>query len=276
MEDEIYAFRKELQTLGYCKTVINNYPKYIYHFLVFTQETALKINDMHIKSYQKQLQQKPSKTKGKTLSESHVHSQLLAVKMYFGFLERTHKINSNPFTLKLKSPKNEVKNVLTQEQIQILYRHCQIQEETIILHLCYGCGLRRTEAVNLNKTDINIGKKLLFVRSGKGKKRRVIPITEAITNDFKTFLESKTNTEEVSFLTNKQNNRMSGNTMYSIFKELLKKTGIEKVSLHHLRHSIATHLLENDMSIEMVRDFLGHAQLATTQIYTQINNLKMK
>jgi integrase/recombinase XerD len=276
MEDEIYAFRKELQTLGYCKTVINNYPKYIYHFLVFAKETVLKINDMHIRSYHKHLQQKPSKTKKKTISESHVHSQLLALKMYFGYLERTHKINTNPFTLKLKSPKNEVKNVLTQEQIQILYKHCQTQEETIILHLCYGCGLRRTEAVSLNKTDINIEKKLLFVRNGKGKKRRVIPITEAITADFKMFLESKINTEEVCFLTNKQNNRMSGNTMHGIFKELLKKTGIKKASLHYLRHSIATHLLENDMSIEMVRDFLGHSRLSTTQIYTKINSLKMK
>lgn len=276
MEDEIYAFRKELQTLGYCKTVITNYPKYIYHFLVFAKETVLKINDMHIKSYHKHLQQKTSKTKNKTISESHVHSQLLALKMYFEYLERTHKINANPFTLKLKSPKNEVKNVLTQEQIQILYKHCQTQEETIILHLCYGCGLRRTEAVNLNKTDINIEKKLLFVRNGKGKKRRVIPITQAITADFKMFLESKTNTEEVCFLTNKQNNRMSGNTMHGIFKELLKKTGIEKASLHYLRHSIATHLLENDMSIEMVRDFLGHSRLSTTQIYTKINSLKMK
>jgi integrase/recombinase XerD len=276
MKYEIYAFRKELQTLGYCKTVINNYPKYVCHFLVFAKETVLKINDMHIKSYQKHLQQKPSKTKNRTISESHVHSQLLAVKMYFGYLERTHKINTNPFTLKLKSPKNEVKDVLAQEQIQILYKHCQTQEETIILHLCYGCGLRRTEAVSLNKTDINIEKKLLFVRNGKGKKRRVIPITQAITADFKMFLDSKTNTDEVCFLTNKQNTRMSGNTMHSIFKELLKKTGIEKASLHYLRHSIATHLLENDMSIEMVRDFLGHSRLSTTQIYTKINSLKMK
>lgn len=276
MENEIYAFRKELQTLGYCKTVINNYPKYVYHFLVFAQETVSKINDIHIKSYQKHLQQKPSKTKNRTLSESHIHSQLLAIKMYFGYLERIHEITVNPFVLRLKSPKNEVKNILTQEQIQTLYNHCQIQEEKMILHLCYGCGLRRSEAVSLNRNDINIENKLLFIRNGKGKKRRVIPINEVITTDFKIFLESKTNTEEISFLTNKQDNRMSGNTMYSFFKELLKKTGIKNVSLHHLRHSIATHLLENDMSIEMVRDFLGHSQLSTTQIYTQINNLKMK
>ena len=276
MEDEIYDFRKELQTLGYCKTVINNYPKYVSRFLVFAQENTAQINDVHIKSYQNHLQQKPNKTKGGKLSQSYIHSQLLAIKMYFGYLERISTLVVNPFTLKLKSPKNEVKNILSQEKIQTLYNHCQSPEEKMILHLCYGCGLRRSEAVSLNKKDVDLEKRLLFVRNGKGKKRRVIPINEAITRDFKLFLERKINTAELAFLTNKQYKRMAGNTMHSLFKELLKKTQIENVSLHHLRHSIATHLLENDMSIEMVRDFLGHSKLSTTQIYTQINNLKMK
>lgn len=276
MEEEIYAFRKELQTLGYCQNIISNYPKYISHFLVFAQQTAPKINDSHIKSYQKYLQQKPNKTNGKKLSESYVHSQLLAIKMYFEYLERIHKIKRNPFVLKLKNPRNEEKKVLTQQQVKILYQHCRTREEKMILHLCYGCGLRRSEAVNLNKSDIDIEKKLLFVRQGKGKKRRVIPINETLTADFKLFLQNKINTVEIAFLTNKQNGRMSGNTMHLIFKTLLKKAKIKDVSLHHLRHSIATHLLENDMSIEMVRDFLGHSQLSTTQIYTKINSLKMK
>lgn len=274
MKDEIYAFRKELETLGYCQTVISNYPKYAYHFLVFVQETVPEINDSHIKSYQKFLQQKTNKTNGKMLSESHIHSQLLGIKMYFEYLERIHKIKRNPFVLRLKNPRNEVKKILTQEQIKTLYQHCKTPEQKMILHLCYGCGLRRSEAVNLNKSDIQIENKLLFVRQGKGKKRRVIPINETLTADFKLFLESKTAPEELSFLTNKQNGRMSGNTMHLAFKTLLKKAKINDVSLHHLRHSIATHLLENEMSIEMVRDFLGHSQLSTTQIYTRINSFK--
>lgn len=72
---------------------------------------------------------------------------------------------------------------------------------------------------------------------------------------------------------------MSGSTIYRTFKILLKRTkslNPETFTLHSLRHSIATHLLENDMSVEMVRNFLGHSQLSTTQIYTRINQLKMK
>jgi integrase/recombinase XerD len=275
-EEELYNFRKELENLGYCKTVINNYPKYVIHFLDFIQEISTKITANQIKDYHKHLQEKPNQVRQGTLSQSYIHSQLLAIRMYFEYLERISKINRNPFTLRLKSPVNEVKIILTQEEIQSLYNHCKSLEETIILHLCYGCGLRRTEAQNLNKTDINIEKKLLFVRKGKGKKRRVIPITEGITEDFKLFLKHQINTEELPFLIDNRGNRMSGNTIYKVFKNLLKKAKIQEVTLHHLRHSIATHLLENDMSIEMVRDFLGHQQLSTTQIYTRINQVKMK
>lgn len=275
-EEELYNFRKELENLGYCKTVITDYPKYAIHFLEFTQEITTKITDNQIRIYQKHLAEKPNQTRQGILSESYIHSQLLAVKMYFEYLERINKINKNPFVLKLKLPVNKVKRILTQQEIQTLYNHCRSQKETIILHLCYGCGLRRSEVHNLNKTDINFEKKVLFVRKGKGKKRRAIPITEGIAQGFKQFLEYQINTEKLPFLVDNRGNRMSGDTIYKTFKNLLKKARIQEVSLHHLRHSIATHLLENDMSIEMVRDFLGHQQLSTTQIYTRINQLKMR
>lgn len=276
LENTIYEFRKELENLGYCKMVISNYPKYVICFLEFTQETTTKITNHQIKIYHKYLQEKPNQARPGTLSESHIHSQLLAIRMYFEYLERIHKIHINPFTLRLKSPVNEVKTILTQDEIQSLYNHCKALEETIILHLCYGCGLRRTEAQNLNKTDIDLEKKLLYIRKGKGKKRRVIPITQGITTDFKLFLNQHINNAALPFLIDNRGNRMSGNTIYKTFKNLLRKAKIQEVTLHHLRHSIATHLLENEMSIEMVRDFLGHQQLSTTQIYTRINLLKLK
>ena len=148
--------------------------------------------------------------------------------------------------------------------------------------MCYGCGLRRNEVVNLNYNDINQEKKLVFIRKGKGKKRRVIPITQSIIEDVKKYQRLSKNyriKEEESFLINHQGFRMSGGSIYDIFKKLLQRTSSlndKDYCLHSLRHSIATHLLENEMSMEMVRDFLGHQQLATTQIYTRINLFKMK
>jgi integrase/recombinase XerD len=278
MDESIYNYRKELQNLGYSKSIANNYPKYVQSFLEFTPELLENISEDHIKNYFNYLQNRPNQRRQGKLSESYIHSQQHSIKGFFDYLQRIGQIKQNPFTLKLKSPKHQQRTVLTQEEIRQLYSNCETLLETIILHLCYGCGLRRAEVVNLNTKDIDLEKKLLYVRKGKGKKRRVIPLTESILEDFKKYQDfSIKNQDEVAFLINKQGERMKGEAIYRIFKNLLQRT--EKLDytaycLHSLRHSIATHLLENDMTVEMVRDFLGHSQLSTTQLYTRINLLK--
>jgi integrase/recombinase XerD len=274
-EDTIYSFRKELETLGYCKNIVTNYPKSVQLFLVFTRQIPQKITQLHIKNYHQHLQLKPGRKNIGTLSDSSVLRHLSAIKAYFNYLQRTNQIKENPFVLKVKSPVHQVRTVLTQEEIGQLYEYCKTKEERAIVHLCYGCGLRRSEAQNLNVRDVHFEKKLLYVRKGKGKKRRVIPLTEMIAKDLKRFIGKKAKNQEakeVAFLTDSKGERMQGERIYILFKNLLKRTGKHTdISLHNLRHSIATHLLENDMSIEMVRDFLGHEQLSTTQIYTRVN-----
>lgn len=282
MDDTINDFRRELLNLGYSKTVVDNYPKYTQKLLEYTKEIALKITDQHIKNYYEYLKTKPSRITKKTISKSHIYSQLLAIKLYFDYLERTKTIKQNPYTLRIKQATKKERIIFTQEEIQILYKNTQNLEEKTILHLCYGCGLRRNEVELLNLKDVNFEQKLLFIRKGKGKKRRVIPLTEAIVKDLKTyFTDTETIRKETqeSFLINIQSNPIRGNTIYKTFKKILQRTQSlkpENYCLHSLRHSIATHLLENEMSIEMVRDFLGHSQLVTTQIYTRINFLRTK
>lgn len=282
MDNTINDFRRELQGLGYSKTAVDNYPKYAQKLLEYTKETAQKITDQNIKKYHEYLKTKPSRITKKTISESHIYSQLLAIKLYFDYLERTRIIKRNPYNLKVKQPTKKERKVFTQEEIQTLYKNTQNLEERTILHLCYGCGLRRNEVESLNLKDVNFEQKLLFIRKGKGKKRRVIPLTEAIVKDLKAYcndIETIRKEAQESFLINIQSNPIKGNTIYKTFKKILQRTQSlkpENYCLHSLRHSIATHLLENEMSIEMVRDFLGHNQLGTTQIYTRINFLKTK
>lgn len=274
---EIYNYRQELQNLGYSQSIVTNYPKYAQLFLEFTHELLENISQEDVEKYYNYLQNKPNKRRKGTLSESYIHSQQLGIKGFFDYLERIQQIKQNPFTLKLKSPKHQERIILTQNEIQQLYKTTKTPEETIVLHLCYGCGLRRSEVVNLNKKDIDLDKKLLYVRSGKNKKRRVMPITQSITNEFEMYFLETENNENESFLIDKKGSRMSGNIVYQTFKNLLKRSEVinqNNFCLHSLRHSIATHLLENEMNVEMVRDFLGHSQLSTTQIYTRINLLK--
>jgi integrase/recombinase XerD len=282
-EDLIYSFRKELQNLGYCKGMVTNYPKYAERLLEFTQKKITKITSEHILLYHHYLKSKPAKYKKKRISESHIFTQLHAIKSFFDYLQRIGTIKVNPYTLKLKSPPKGVRDILSQEQIKQLYHHCKTLEQKTILHLCYGCGLRRLEARDLEVKDINFEKKLLFVRNGKGKKRRVIPITGTIAKDLKKYCQITNihrGKEQQQFLITAQARPMQGWTISISFKKILEQAKITNqklnITLHSLRHSIATHLLENEMSIEMVRNFLGHQQLRTTQIYTRVNLQKLK
>ena len=227
LENELYDFRKELQNLGYSKGVINNYPKYAQNLLNYTKTEAITITENQIKEYYEYLQTKPNQRRKGIISQSHIHSNLLAIRIFFEYLQRIGKIKRNPYTLKVKSPIRNQRNILIQEEIKTLYKTAQNLEEIILLHLCYGCGLRRSEAQDLNIKDVNFEQKLLFVRKGKGKKRRVIPLTEKITTDLQEYYKQNQwyrNENQESFLINIQGNRVTGTTIYENFKKLLQKT----------------------------------------------------
>ena len=138
----------------------------------------------------------------------------------------------------------------------------------------YGCGLRRTEGIKLDLKDIHFRTGLLYVREGKGAKRRVVPMSRQVQDDLKTYAysERKARPGETAFLTGRTGMRINENRVSKILKELLEKAEIKtEITLHSLRHSIATHLLEAGLNVENVREFLGHSHLESTQIYTRIS-----
>ena len=265
-EQSILLFRKELQNLGYSKTVINNYPKQIRAFLNHFKKSFTEITTKNILDYHNHLKTIIGTRTGKPFSESYIHSILLSIKLYFDYLQRTGVIKLNPYQLKIKSPKSEERKIFTQEEIKRLYSKSN-QLQTIILHLCYACGMRRNEAVELKISDIDLENNLLYIKKGKGRKRRVIPFTKQVEKDVIFSIEA-----EIRHPINEKLLNITGNKMYDEFKKLLKKAGLDnqKFTLHCLRHTIATQLLEQGMELEKVRDFLGHEYLGTTQIYTHI------
>jgi integrase/recombinase XerD len=287
MHHTILNYKKELQSLGYSKNAVNNYPKYAQQLLDFCQELSENITAEDIENYYQYLQNKPNQRRKGLISDSHTYSQLLGIKLYFEFLQKTKIITKNPYLLKIKQPEKDKRELLSQDEIQVLYNCCKTLEELTIMHLCYGCGLRRTELELLDVIDVNFEQELLFIRKGKGKKRRVIPLTTLIVNDLKTYyLDSEPKRKNKTlyganepFMIDKYSNRIKGAKAYKIFKKILSRSKTLNptlYTLHDLRHAIASHLLENEMTIEKVRDFLGHSQLTTTQVYTQIDFLKNK
>jgi len=205
---------------------------------------------------------------------------MYALRVFFNWLEQLQAIEENPMSsLEFSQPRHEQRTILTQAEIKTLYEVCDTLKERAILHLFYGCGLRRREGEKLNVNDVQFRRKVLYVREGKGSKSRIVPLSETISEDLKAylFLERKARYGEQAFIINKREMRMRGDGFNKVLKELQQRTTINKVvSLHSLRHSIATHLLEQGVSIEHVRDFLGHQHLESTQVYTRVSKTQLE
>ena len=135
------------------------------------------------------------------------------------------------------------------------------------------------EGEQIDITDLHLRSGILYVREGKGRKRREVPVSERVIEDFKNYLYQErsdylTDRGEQAFLLNHNGKRMRAQQCRRRLKVMIKKAGLPAdISLHSLRHSVATHLLQNGMAIEFIRDFLGHKYLETTQIYTQNEKL---
>jgi len=278
--DILQQFTQYIQQIGYSKGSQYQIPNCIKEFLGHcAQPETSKINQTDILHFYDYLQTRPLKRRTGVLSEAMINHYVFSLKTFFSWLEQTQQIQYNPISnIKFKRLKGNSRAPLSKEEIQQLFEASRTSKETAILHLFYSCGLRRSEAKNLNTADIHFSTNLLYVREGKGAKRRVIPVNEKVKVALETYCHNeRTKISEEAFMLNRTNQRMSGDSYNRVLKILLKRTSIEKeITLHHLRHSIATHLLENGLNIEFVRDFLGHSHLESTQIYAKVFKYQLK
>lgn len=254
----------------------------IKEFLRFTGKNFREVTETEVLQYYHHLQNRTNKVKGTgTLKFKSIHDIVLGIT---GFYEMLYELGKLPELLQINIPypknyENDfVREILTQKEIQQLYEIADLKEK-VILNLSYGCGLRVAELVAVNKEDLYLKGNLLIVPKGKNSKRRIVPFTEKIRKDFEEFIFSSENKN--CLIANSKGDRMQEWTYNSTLKKLLKnikisEERIKKISIHSLRHSIATHLLENGMELEKVRDFLGHSQLETTEIYTHINKNQLE
>lgn len=246
-----------------------------------------EIEPIHIADHYEYLSQRPNKRRPGGLSSRMITHHIYAIRLFLNYQEQSGNITQNPMSgLNFPRPESHEREILTIEEIKQLYAVCETFREKTILGLFYGCGLRRSEGVALNVKDISLNSSLLYVREGKGNKRRVIPINEKVKEDFRNYLyhERWAKEGETAFITNNNGTRANGNSLNTAFKAILERAQNHfqifkfthfQISLHNLRHSIATHLLENGLSVEYVRDFLGHKHLEATQIYTRISKKKL-
>jgi site-specific recombinase XerD len=283
-DDKIQQFRSHLQNLGYSPSSVKMLPNCITSFLNQHQNITLqKLTSKHIQQFYQWLQIRPNKNKEGALSEAFIYHHIYAIRLFFNWLETNGEIRHNPMSvMKFKRPEPNTRKPLTEDEIQQLFEAAETLKEKALLHIFYSCGLRKSEGEKLNIRDIHFKQNLLYVREGKGKKRRVVPLTKQVSHELEIYyLQERTQLKRCqdteAFMLNKTGKRMSGCIYNELLKCLLKRACLSKeITLHHLRHSIATHLLENGLGIEQVRDFLGHAYMESTQIYAKVNPEKLK
>ncbi len=281
-----YGFASWLETLGYAKSTVYGSPSYVKAFFFYLEQQEIfiltEITNQVIKDYFVYLSRRKNHNKAGSLSLNSLRNNLSALRRFGKYLRETEQGNLE-VEIHLPEGRTSKKEILTRDEISSLY---QVTDETILgmrdkamLSVYYGCGLRRNEGVNLNVKDILLERNKLIVRKGKGYKERIVPITRTIKSDLEDYLNYarpfliERNPTEESFFISRSAIRLSGNMLYERLKQLKEKAGIIKnLSLHTLRHSIATHLLQDGMKIEYVSQFLGHSSLESTQIYTHIAN----
>jgi integrase/recombinase XerD len=263
-----------LEAVGYQKNTKRAIERMIIHFLEWLELQHIKnlkvVHSSQIKTYQKYLSNRPNKLFAGCLSSRTIYAYLWAVRLLFVQQEQSGTLSKNPMSGYV-FPKVEcqTREVLSQAEIKQLYEHCESLEERIVLHLYYGLGLRRSEGVALNIKEIDVKNNLLYVLKGKGGKSRNMPLTASIQADLKDYLlKERAIVKHNALMLDRTKKRMSGYSALVVVKRLLKRANIDKkIGLHSLRHSIATHLIENGMPLEQVRNYLGHARLETTQKY---------
>jgi integrase/recombinase XerD len=229
----------------------------------------------------------------KHLKENGKSSKTLArhtasIRAFHQFLIREKIVENDP-TVHIESPQLErsLPKVLSMEEVEILLESPKLinhygYRDKAMLELLYATGMRVSELIGLNSGDVHLT--MGFVRCiGKGNKERIIPIGTTAQSVIKDYLEksrykfiSGKQREDALFL-NHHGKRLTRQGFWKILKKLVAEAGIQKeLTPHTLRHSFATHLLENGADLRAVQEMLGHADISTTQIYTHVTKTRLK
>lgn len=290
------AFREWLDILGYSKGTVKNLPNNVKEFLYFLEQKNIKqvnqVNQQNIKEYYNYLTSRSSQRQGGALSSNYINHHFWSVEKFFEFLH--HKGTKGLPEINLKRVKIETlqREILTTQEIKDIYKIVENQEsitqkqealnyqDKVLLTIYYGCGLRRSEGEQVNIDDINFDTRILHVKKGKNNKQRLIPfnttalkILQEWVFDYRTILVK--DKQESRLFINRYGKPLTAGTLGVRLKNIINesediKLKEKNITLHSLRHSIATHLLANGMDIQKVQKFLGHNSLETTEIYTHL------
>jgi integrase/recombinase XerD len=260
---QIEKFKQWMRSKRYSESTITTYSEALKSFLVFYRDKAVaNINNEDVIVYNNEYILKNN------LSASFQNQIVNSIKLFFQTIRDTKMMVD-----KIHRPKRAkvLPNVLSKEEVKlILNAHSNIKHKTM-LSLIYSCGLRRSELLNLKPADIDAKRGIILIRQSKGKKDRIAPLSPKILEMLREYYVLS---KPKIWLFEGQNRgeQYSEYSLQSVLKQALQKAGNTKpVTLHWLRHSYATHLLESGTDLRYIQELLGHNSSKTTEIYTHVS-----
>lgn len=271
-EELIYRFERTVSVLGRSKTTFENYSRHVAAVAIYYGKIPTELDQEQIHDYLFYLQKK-----SKTPSQSYFKHTVYGLR----FLLKSEGLPYSFLNLPEIKHEKRVQVVLSKEEVWRLLKSCDLLKHRVLVGLLYGCGLRCMEVRSIRLQDMDFDRRQLRVVQGKGKKDRYVPLSEHLIRGLKSYIEVE---KPVEWLFNGQPlpNRAGGDfdSRYSqkgvqwAVKQACKRAGITKdVHVHTLRHTYATHLLEDGIDIMTLKNLLGHENIETTIEYLQIAQL---
>jgi len=266
LQEDSYPIPTEYKAMlirrRYSKNTYVTYTSMFQDFLNFLKGQDLEtVTDDDIKEYQDYLVTK------RKVAISTQNQAINAIKFYFEKVKGGERK-----TYYIERPRKEYKlpKTLSKEDIFKMIETCTFIKHRVIIGLLYSAGLRRNELLQLKITDVDLDQNLIYIRNGKGKKDRITLLAEKIKSDLIAYLQEE---KPVHWLIESPSRtQYSGTSVGNIVKNAAKKAQINKtVTPHMLRHSFATHLLEQGVDIRYIQELLGHTSTETTMIYTHVS-----
>lgn len=252
----------EMKLRGFSEKTIKSYLLYNQKFLEYIEKSPENVTEDDIKEFMAH-KMEDSVTNG---SLSFIKS---ALKFYYDEI-----LGKNFSWIKTPRQTKALPVVLTKNEIKDLIDSTENEKHKLLIELLYSTGLRLNECINLKYSDLDIKENIGWVRKGKGSKDRIFIISETFKNDLIRYKEKKGAGEYIFTVSGR---KMSPRGIQYAIKVSVERAGIDKdVHVHTLRHSFATHLLENGVDIRKIQQLLGHSNLQTTQIYTQVSSEEIK
>lgn len=264
LQELLAKIENELKLRNYSRKTIKSYSACLRDYFKYIKTVSKDPDADKIKQYLllKQEGGQSSRT---------VNLYLMSIKYFY------KEIAKSKFEIDIKFAKTASKLpvVLSRTEIKKMIDSIENLKHKTMISLAYGAGLRVSESVNLKVKDIDFPELCLHIKEAKGKKDRLTVFPENLSDNLKQLAEGKSGDEYI--FSSQQGGKLTERTAQIVFERALVKAGIKKeATFHSLRHSFATHLLENGVDVRYVQELLGHANIRTTQIYTKVTNPILK